>query len=73
MSDANTKLAVLNEKVDNLESNLLHKMRNQENQTKMLYNEVIDINNKLKYLAIIASVLFFLVQGGLVDFVKTLM
>ena len=48
MSNADTKLAVLTEKVDNLESNLLHKMRNQENQTKMLYNEVIDINNKLK-------------------------
>lgn len=73
MSDANTKLAVLNEKVDNLESNLLHKMNNQQNQMKMLYDEVVDINNKLKYLAIIASVLFFLVQGGLVDFVKTLM
>ena len=73
MSDATTKLAVLTEKVDNLESNLLHKLRNQENQIKMLYEEVVDINNKLKYLAIIASVLFFLVQGGLVDFVKTLM
>ena len=76
----NLKVAVLTEKVNNvdekidkMEDILLHKFRTQENQIKFIYDEVVDIQNKLKYFAVAASVLFFLVQGGLVDFVKNLM
>jgi len=76
----NLKVAVLTEKVDHvdekmdkMEDILLHKFRNQENQIKFMYDEVMDIQNKLKYFAIAASVLFFLVQGGLVEFIKSLM
>ena len=56
-----------------MEDILLHKFRTQESQIKFLYDEVMDIQNKLKYFAVAASVLFFLVQGGLVDFLKSLM
>lgn len=76
----NLKVAVLTEKVNNvdekidkMEDILLHKFRTQENQIKFIYDEVMDIQNKLKYFAVAAAVLFFLVQGGLVDFVKNLM
>jgi len=76
----NLKVAVLTEKVDHIDEKmdkmediLLHKFRTQEGQIKYIYDEVMDIQNKLKYFAIVASVLFFLVQGGLVEFIKSLM
>ena len=76
----NLKVAVLTEKVDHIDEKmdkmediLLHKFRTQESQIKFLYDDVMDIQNKLKYFAVAASVLFFLVQGGLVDFLKSLM
>jgi len=76
----NLKVAVLTEKVNNvdekidkMEDILLHKFRTQESQIKFMYDEVMDIQNKLKHFAIAAGVLFFLVQGGLVDFLKSLM
>ncbi len=79
-NNVNLKVAVLNEKVehidqkiDKLEEILLHKFRNQENQIKFVYDDIQEIHNKIKYLTIAASILFFLVQGGLIEFVKGLM
>ena len=76
----NLKVAVLTEKVNNIDEKidkmediLLHKFRTQESQIKFLYDDIQEISNKLKYFAIAASVLFFLVQGGLVEFLKSLM
>lgn len=76
----NLKVAVLNEKVehidekiDKLEDILLHKFRNQENQIKFVYDDITDIQNKLKYIAIGALSVFGLTQGGFIEFIKTLM
>jgi len=70
MSDNDVKIAVLIEKVDNLEDNIMHKMRNNENQLKMIYEDITDIQNKLKYIAIGAITAFGLAQGGTIDMLK---
>ena len=67
-----TKVAVLIEKVDNLEENLMHKLRNNENHLKMIYEDITDIQNKLKYIAIGAITAFGLAQGGTIDMLKGL-
>jgi len=72
MSDNDVKIAVLIEKVDNLEDNIMHKMRNNENQLKMIYEDITDIQNKLKYIAIGAITAFGLAQGGTIDMLKGL-
>jgi len=69
----NTKVAVLIEKVDNMEEQLIHKMRNHENQLKLLYDDICDIQNKLKYIAIGALAAFAATQGGAIEFLKALM
>lgn len=70
MNDNDVKIAVLIEKVDNLEDNIMHKMRNSENQLKMIYEDITDIQNKLKYIAIGAITAFGLAQGGTIDMLK---
>lgn len=70
MNDNDVKIAVLIEKVDNLEDNIMHKMRNNENQLKMIYEDITDIKNKLKYIAIGAITAFGLAQGGTIDMLK---
>lgn len=70
MSDSETKLAVLIEKVNNMEDNILHKLRNNEQQLKYVYDDINDIQNKLKYIAIGAATAFGLAQGGMVDILK---
>lgn len=70
MNDNDVKIAVLIEKVDNLEDNIMHKMRNNENQLKMIYEDITDIQNKLKYIAIGAITAFGLAQGGTIDMLK---
>ena len=72
MNDNDVKIAVLIEKVDNLEDNIMHKMRNNENQLKMIYEDITDIQNKLKYIAIGAITAFGLAQGGTIDMLKGL-
>lgn len=70
MNDNDVKIAVLIEKLDNLEDNIMHKMRNNENQLKMIYEDITDIQNKLKYIAIGAITAFGLAQGGTIDMLK---
>lgn len=70
MNDNDVKIAVLIEKVDNLEDNIMHKMRNNEYQLKMIYEDITDIQNKLKYIAIGAITAFGLAQGGTIDMLK---
>lgn len=70
MSDSETKLAVLLEKVDNMEENILHKLRNQEQSLTAIYEDITDLQNKLKYIAIGAATAFGLAQGGMVDILK---
>jgi len=72
MSDNDVKIAVLIEKVDNLEDNIMHKIRNNEIQLKMIYEDITDIQNKLKYIAIGAITAFGLAQGGTIDMLKGL-
>ena len=69
----NLKVAVLTEKVDNMEDQILHKLRNQEQQVKYVYDEIIDIQNKLKLIAVAATTAFALTQGGAIEFLKSLM
>ena len=69
----NTKVAVLIEKVDNMEEQLLHKMRNHENQLKLLYDDITDIQNRLKYIIIGALAAFAATTRGGIEFIKTLM
>ena len=72
-NSTHTKVAVLIEKVDNLEENLMHKLRNNENHLKMIYEDITDIQNKLKYIAIGAITAFGLAQGGTIDILKGLL
>lgn len=73
MSEANTKLAVLTEKVDNLENNLLHKLRNQEMTLKYIYDEINDFNKKLKWTITGIFIAFAATQSGGIEFLKALM
>lgn len=71
-SGANTKLAVLIEKVDNLEEKITHKLGNQQNQLKFIYDDISDIQNKIKYCILGAIAMYGLTTGGFVEFMKGL-
>lgn len=76
----NLKVAVLTEKVNNIdekldriEDSLLHKLRNNESQLKFIYDDISDIQNKLKYMAGGAVAMYAITQGGAIEFLKAMM
>jgi len=64
---------VLKEKIDNLEEQVMHKLRNNENQLRFIYDDIKDLQAKIKYFVMGALALYGLTQGGLVEFIKGLM
>ena len=64
---------VIKEKIDNLESQVLHKLRNNENQLRFIYDEIKDIQNRIKYIIIGLLAGFALVNSGGIEFLKGLM
>jgi len=66
-------LRVVEEKIDNLEDNVMHKLRNNENQLKFIYDDIKDLQAKIKYFVMGALALYGLTQGGLIEFIKGLM
>jgi len=61
---------VIKEKLDNMEENVMHKLRNNENQLKFIYDDIKDIQAKIKYFVMGALALYGLTQGGLIEFLK---
>ena len=61
---------VIKEKLDNMEENVMHKLRNNENQLKFIYDDIKDIQAKIKYFVMGALALYALTQGGLIEFLK---
>jgi len=64
---------VLEEKIDNMNNNVMHKLRGNEQSIKYVYEEIKDIRNRIKYIAIGVFAAFALVQSGGMDFLKALM
>jgi hypothetical protein len=64
---------VIKEKIDNLESQVLHKLRNNENQLRFIYDEIKDIQNRIKYIIMGLIGGFALVNSGGIEFLKRLM
>lgn len=65
-----TKVAVLSEKVDNLEDNIMFKLHQNEKDLKSVHGDIKDIQNKLKYILIVIVSAFGLAQGGMFDMLK---
>ena len=64
---------VIKEKLDNLEDNVMHKLRNNENQLKFIYDDIKDLQARIKYFVMGALALYGMTQGGIVEFIKGLM
>jgi formyltetrahydrofolate synthetase len=63
---------VLKEKIDNLEDNVIHKLRNNENQLRFIYDEIKDIQNRIKYIIMGLLGGFALINSGGMEFLKGL-
>ena len=63
---------VVKEKIDNLEEQVLHKLRNNENQLRFIYDEIKDIQNRIKYIIMGLLGGFALVNSGGIEFIKGL-
>lgn len=64
---------VIKEKLDNLEDNVMHKLRNNENQLKFIYDDIKDLQARIKYFVMGALALYGMTQGGIIEFIKGLM
>ena len=51
----------------------MSKLRNNENQLKFIYDDIKDLQARIKYFVMGALALYGLTQGGLIEFVKGLM
>lgn len=63
---------VLKEKIDNLEEQLLHKMRNQENQLRFIYDEIKFLQVRIKYIIVGLLGGFALMNSDGIEFLKGL-
>ena len=64
---------VVKEKIDNLEENVMHKLRNNENQLRFIYDEIKDIQNRIKYIIMGLLAGFALINSGGIEFIKGFM
>jgi hypothetical protein len=51
----------------------MHKLRNIEQSNNFMYEEIKDIQKRIKYMVLGAMSVYALTQGGLVEFLKGLM
>ena len=63
---------VVKEKIDNLEEQVMHKLRNNENQLRFIYDEIKDIQNRIKYIIMGLLGGFALINSGGMEFIKSL-
>jgi len=68
-----TKVALLMDREKDNHEDVMHKLRNIEQSNNFMYEEIKDIQKRIKYMVMGALAVYALTQGGLVEFIKGLM
>lgn len=64
---------VIKVELKNHHETVMHKLRNIEQSNNFMYEEIKDVQKRIKYMVMGALSVYALTQGGLVEFIKGLM
>ena len=68
-----TKVALLMDRSSDNHEYVMHKLRNIEQSNNYMYEEIKDVQKRIKYMVLGALCVYGLTQGGFVDFIKAIM